>query len=176
MPAVPLADAEYAALTFAAHLKSFWATGRPERWGWSYTLLDPLHARVQAVSVSADGSVDDYCILLDARSYDEMPPGVYFVSPTNPQGPRPQPDSRWLPSHSCIPFGFAIHQTYNYPDGSTDQLVCFSQSRDYYISNHTPLPGEQWQPGAHTLAATLSRLHEVLSPPYYMGRAGALDT
>ncbi|WP_284762115.1 hypothetical protein [Arthrobacter sp. efr-133-R2A-63] len=176
MPAVPLADAEYAAMTFAAHLDSFWASGRPESWGWSYTKLDPLHACIHAAAVSPDGSVDDYCILLDARSYDELPPGVYFVSPADPRGPKPQPGSPWLPSYTNVPFGFAIHPSFSYPDGSADQLVCFSQSRDYYISNHTPFPGEKWQPGTHTLAATLSRLHEVLTPPCYLGRAGALDS
>lgn len=176
MPTVPLADAEYAALTFDAHLDSFWASGRPGKWGWSYTKIDPLHALIHAAAVAADGSVDDYYILLDARSYDELPPGVYFVSPANPQGTRPQIGSRWLPSYTTVPFGFAIHPSYGYSDGSAEQLVCFSQSRDYYVSNHTPLPGEKWQPGTHTLAATLNRLHEVLTPPCYLGRSGALDS
>lgn len=163
-------------MMFDAHLEAFWASGRPAAWGWSYSKLGPLRASVSATGISAEGTVDEYCILLDASSYDELPPAVYFVAPTDPLGARPQADSRWLPAYGNVPFGFAIHPTFSYPDGSTDQLVCFSQSRDYYISNHTPLPGERWQPGAHTVSATLSRLHEVLSPPCYLGRAGALDS
>jgi hypothetical protein len=67
------------------------------------------------------------------------------------------------------PGWFGLHPAYEYPDGHIAQLVCFSHSLDYYISNHTPEPSQIWQQGTHTVAATLNRLHEILSPPSYQG-------
>lgn len=174
--AVPRTDPLAAAEAFAEHLAAFWDTGRPGGWGWTFQLVDPLHALVAVTAIRDDGTGDDYAVLLDGLSYDDLPPGVYFVPPHDPQGPRPGGTSRWLPRIENPPFGFALHTSYGFAGGDTDQLVCFSQSRDYYISGHTPLPGEKWTPGVHTVAATLSRLHDVLSPPCYRGPAGADDS
>ena len=175
MPAIPLVDAEMAAELFGRHLRDFWASGRPDKWGWTIEYRDPLTAIVHVTGRRQDGTVDPYLILLDGRSYDEYPAGVYFVRP-EPFAARPGPGSRWLPTFGNVPFPFALHQTYAYPDQTTDQLVCFSQSRDYYLSGHNPTSGERWKPGEQTVSATLSRLREVLSPPCYQGPAGDLDT
>jgi hypothetical protein len=175
MPAVPRVDPELAAEAFTHDLDQFWASGRPTRWGWSMTRPDPLTALLNVTGMRGDGILDEYRLLLDASSYDDYPPGVYFVRPDPPYA-RPAVGSRWLPSFGPAPFEFGFHPVYQYPDQISDQLVCFSQSRDYYISGHNPQPGQRWQPGVHTVAATLNRLHEVLSVPCYQGHSGDLDT
>jgi len=52
------------------------------------------------------------------------------------------------------------------------QLVCFTLGAEYYMTDHSPKETERWQQGRHTVAGTLFRLAEVLSPPYYKFPSG----
>ena len=65
---------------------------------------------------------------------------------------------------------------FQYADGTTRQLVCFSHSFDYYISNHTPADGEGWDQRRHTLTATLTRLAAALRAPNYQEPSGDSDS
>jgi len=167
MPALAVARA-----AADAHLALI--TPRLAAWGWTWAWVDDVRLRVDALGVRADGATDPYVLELDVATYDVEPPRVRFVLP-DPFGQRPAASSAWWPAfEGSPPFQFALHHVYPFDNSArSDQLVCFSQSRDYYYSHHSPAPGEQWEQGRHTLASSLSRLHEVLSPPYYRGPSGA---
>lgn len=163
--ALARATAEHHLLRIAPRLRE-WG------WTWAWTPSDSMRLRLDVVAVRADGIPDPYVLDLGFKGYDAEPPQVRFVLP-DPFGQRPGPASRWWPTISGVSW-FALHHTFAFAEGP-DQLVCFSQSRDYYRSGHFPQPGEAWEHGRHTVAATLARLHEVLTPPYYVGPAGAND-
>ena len=80
MPA--LADAAIAAATFQAHLDGLWASGRPERLGWSRRQLDELHVLVTLPAKRPGGEADPFHFLLGADYYDAAPPTVRLVDPT----------------------------------------------------------------------------------------------
>ena len=68
-------------------------------------------------------------------------------------------------------FQFALHDQYQWRDGRTDQLICFSYNLDYYTSNHVPTGDQAWRPGKDRLDASLSRMHTALNGPAYAGRS-----
>lgn len=161
-----LADAEIATATFSEHLAKYWAGGRPAQLGWERIDLLPLHTviRMPARRTSAPTTVDHYYIKLGAEYYDAAPPTVGFVVPEL-WTPAPS-SSRWFPKIQTPPW-FGLHDKYPYPDGQQRQLVCFTFSAEYYMTEHSPKETERWTQGRHTVAATLNRLAEILSPPYY---------
>lgn len=161
-------DAEVAAATLQAHIEALWSTGRPERLGWRRWHLDPMHVVVEILARRGDGSTEPYLVKLGAKYYDAFPPTVEFV---RDDGTRARSGTRWFPIISDVAW-FGLHDAYNFPDGSVDQLVCFSVSAGYYFSNHRPEPQMKWAQGRHTVAATLNRLAEVLSHPFYKGPSG----
>ena len=147
---------------------------RLSEWGWSTLWVGDLQLRVDALAVRANGDTDPYVLDLEFSTYDVEPPRVRFVLP-DPYGQRPSATSRWWPRfEGAAPFEFALHHHFGYDNNTrADQLVCFSHSRDYYYSNHSPQHEQRWQQGQHTVAATLTRLRQVLRAPYYQGPAGA---
>ena len=161
-------DAEVAAATLHCHLEALWCTGRPERLGWRRWYIDPMAVAVEIPARRADGSTEPYLIRLGAKYYDAFPPTVEFV---RDDGMRARQGTRWFPLISDVPW-FGLHDAYTYPDGSVGQLVCFSVSAEYYLSNHTPEPQMKWSQGRHRVAATLNRLAEVLQHPFYKGPSG----
>jgi hypothetical protein len=163
---------EVAALTFSRDLQRFWDSGEPVARGWQRSRIDPLTEVLTLVG--DDGGVRlPYYVRLRANWYPDYPLQVTFVEPDGVTEP-PQA-STWLPAIQALPFGFQIHWIYDYRNPQTQeiverrQLVCFSQSFDYYVSGHVPGAGEAWGYPRQTLAATLNRLHEVLQPPIYAG-------
>ena len=165
-------DPEVAKVAFARDLTRLWSSGRPDGLGWQRTDLDSLTTVVQMPGRLQGGERHDYYVRLDGSYYDAHPPRVTFVAPdawTEAAG-----GSRWLPTIEAPPPWFALHPTYDYPDGTRRQLVCFSHNLDYYLSSHSPQPTEIWVQGRHTLAAPLSRVHEMLGPPYYRGPSSGL--
>lgn len=147
---------------------------RLSEWGWQTTWVGEVQLRVDATGIRADRQIDPYVVDLDFSTYDIEPPRVQFVLP-DPYGQRPSITSRWWPRFDGTPpFEFALHHEYLYDNGTrSGQLVCFSHSRDYYKSDHSPQPSQRWQQGKHTVAATLTRLRHVLTAPYYQGPSGA---
>jgi len=119
------------------------------------------------------GREDWYMITLDGDSYDLWPPETKFVNPST-RSYAVSTDAAGLPPTQGLP-GFALHASYSgfVQAGRIDQLVCFSFTRGYYDSNHSPLPHEQWRQGRHWLYTTVRVLHRALQPPYYQGRPAA---
>jgi hypothetical protein len=157
-------DPEIASPTFKSHLDALWATGRPTRLGWERTEIDPLHVLVKIPATRPTGEVDTYFFRLGAEYYDLAPPTVALVQPdgeTHAVDP-----SRWFPYFETKPVWFGLHSSYGWPGGPR-QLVCFSFAAEYYMTDHSPKDTERWQQGRHTVAATLFRLAEILSPKYY---------
>jgi hypothetical protein len=187
-----LADEEVAGTVFAAHVSRVRVSAQAREHGWCFTNLDALHVVVSMTAVRPGDERDLYHVKLGAEFYDRYPPTTSFVSP-----PRPASDttparggwteavdeSRWLPVVNALPW-FAIHPTFGYPANviaDADylvprQLVCCSMTFEYYISSHTPTPGQQWQQGRHTLAATLTRIQDALTSPNYQRPSGAVDS
>jgi hypothetical protein len=124
-----------------------------------------MHAVVMLPGVRLSGEIDIYYFRLGAEYYDAAPPTVTLVQPedwavaANP--------SKWFPAFEPNPPWFGLHSAYDYPDKTKRQLVCFTFSAEYYMTDHSPKPSERWTQGRHTVSATLSRLAEVLRPPYY---------
>ena len=170
-------DPEIAAVTFAAHLDDFFANGRGRREGWERILVDELHAVIRIPAVRADGSVDHYFVMLGAEYYPVWPPIVRFVRRTEEGSWVDATEgTTWWPRQQNQPgFSFGLHATYPFPEGPR-QLVCFSQSFEYYITGHTPQGDEGWDPARHTLTATLSRMADVLRAPNYQEPSGDRDS
>lgn len=179
------ADPEIAAAVFVDHLSRVRAGPLARDHGWTFTVVDPLRTVVAMSASRADGTADRYHVMLGAQFYDLYPPTVMFVNPVpDANGWREAaPTSRWLPVVGGLTW-FGMHPTYQYPalQVATElytpprQLVCCSMILEYYISNHNPTSGQRWQQGRHTLGATLARIQEALTPPYYQGPAGANDS
>ncbi len=171
-------DPEVAAVTFAAHLDDFFKHGRGRGKGWERIDLDPLHIVVRVPAVRADGTRDHYFILLGAEYYDVWPPTVAFVQPVTDGGWEPAADgTRWWPRQNNSPgFAFGLHPAYTYPGGRVGQLLCFSHTLEYYLSNHTPGDAERWRQGTHRVSATLSRIAQVLHGPNYVEPSGDPDS
>ncbi len=169
-------DPEVAASAFAVHLDDFFTHGRGRLPGWERLDRGPLRCVVRIPARRADGTVDHYFVLLTAEYYPVWPPAVSFVRPEDDGWVEAGQGSRWLPhQHNSPGFSFGLHGTYQYADGPTRQLVCFSHSFDYYISGHTPTEEDRWRHGVHTVTATLSRLAEVLRAPNYERPSGDID-
>lgn len=170
-------DPEVAAATFSRHLGEFFATGRGRGAEWERIDLDPLHVVIRVPATRMDGTVDHYFVRIGAEFYDVWPPSVAFVRRTDAgDWIDARPGTRWWPNQQNSPgFSFHLHEAYQFPDGSR-QLLCFSHSFDYYLSNHHPTDQERWQQGRHTLTATLSRVALVLQAPNYIGPSGDSDS
>jgi len=164
---LPLADPEIAAVTFKVHLDRLWGNGRPERFGWVRKDLDALHTLITLPAKRRSGEVDTYHFLLGAEHYDAAPPTVALVEPDGHT--HPSAASKWFPVIDPRPPWFGLHAEYHWPDGHQRQLVCFSFAAGYYMTDHSPKESEEWKQGRHTVAATLYRLAEVLSPNHYRG-------
>lgn len=185
-PALPdPADPEIAAAVFADHLGRVRASPQARDHGWTFTTVDRLRILVAMSASRADGTTDRYHAMLGAQFYDLYPPTAMFVNPVpGTEGwQEATPASRWLPMVQGLNW-FTVHPTYQYPAHqiATElytpprQLICCSMILEYYISNHNPTDGQRWQQGRHTLGATLARIQEALTTPYYQGPAGADDS
>lgn len=171
-----LADPEIAAATFKKHLDGIWDTSVPGRRDWRRIPLEALHEVIVMPAVRADGTTDDYYVLLGAEYYDLWPPTAAFVVPKTWN--EATPGSRWFPDIPNRPDWFALHSPYQFPEeyalnGSRQrQLVCFSGTAHYYMVGHAPPDSAVWKQGERTVSMTLSRLQEVLQPPYYAKPSG----
>jgi hypothetical protein len=168
---LPPVDPEVAARTFHRHLDTYWANRDLSLKGWSRVDVGELHTVVSIPARRADGTTEPYFIRLGAEYYDPYPPTVLIVTPTD-GWPRARSGTTWWPQLSA-PGWFGLHDSYQYRNGQGQvllegQLVCFSMTAEYYMSNHSPTEEQKWQQGRHTVAATLSRLAEVLGPPHYI--------
>lgn len=169
---LPLADPEVASRSFTSHLEKYWSNSSREAKGWSRTSIDDLHTVVTIPARRADGGVEPFYFRLGAEYYDAFPPTVLIVAPED-GWPRARAGTTWWPMVAPLPW-CALHDTYAFTDPvgqpmREGQLVCFSMTAEYYMSNHSPTDAQRWTPGRHTVAATLSRLGEILSPPHYGG-------
>lgn len=173
-------DPEVAALTFRRDLDRFWKAGAPTRRGWARRTVNSLQELITLVGDDGRQRLD-YYLRVRADWYPDFPVQITLVEPDGISEPPER--STWLPEiQGQVPFGFGLHHVYDYTDPITHQvlerrqLICFSQSFDYYVSNHTPQPTERWQYPHHTIAATLNRMHEVLQAPYYVGPRSQRDS
>lgn len=168
---LPPVDPEVAARTFHRHLDTYWANRHLDASGWSRTAIDDLHTVVSIPARRANGTIEPYFVRLGAEYYDPYPPTVLLVAGLE-GWPRARSGTTWWPQISR-PDWIALHGTYQYTDRQGQQfegqLVCFSMTAEYYMSNHSPTENQRWCQGRHTVAATLSRLAEVLGPAHYIG-------
>lgn len=148
---------------------------RAERYGWN---LRPDFGKLRlCVDMWAIDEMyvrqDDFYVAMDMSYYRTWPPGVTFVNPET-EAFDPSTDMRWLPQIKSKPPGTDIgyHAAYALKTGETKQMVCNSMCLEYYQSDHSPAPEERWDPGSHTLSATLHLLQTMLTEPYYGGRSG----
>jgi len=169
---VAVADPDIAAATLTAHMDDLWASGHPERNGWKRTRLDPLRWVVEMPAHAPDGEEMNFFVLVDGRCYDLHPPDVLFVRPDDWQ---PATEGRWWPKtdpagDSPADQWFGLHPAYPFDQGRRPgQLICFSFTLGYYQSDHAPTEEQTWTQGRHTVAATLSRVADILSPTYFRG-------
>ena len=157
-------DPEVAELTFNEHLDELWRSGLPATHGWGRIPLNKLHT-VIVLWADRGGAKEHYFIRLGGEYYDRWPPSVSFVEPSEWQPVKA--NCRWWPAVNCPSWlGLHINHALN---GNPGQLICFSFTAEYYMVDHNPGESAVWTPGVHTLSATLCRLQEALSPPYYHG-------
>jgi hypothetical protein len=144
------------------------------RYGWVVDFDSDIlvTVRLQARAAGYEpGRSDCYVIAMEGDCYDLWPPETKFVNAKTGTY-TPGTDAASIPRTDGLP-GFAIHPSFSgfVQAGRVDQLVCFSFTRGYYDSNHSPLPHERWRQGRHWLYSTVRVLHRALQPPYYQGRA-----
>lgn len=178
-------EPEVAAELLTVHLDDFfhhspYVAAAPDQW-CRHDTGDALSVVVGIPARSLPGKVDRdrFHLLIDATYYDTWPVRVRFVEKVEDcewirarNGSRAFPHiagSPGAPAGPATPFGFALHDNYNYPDQEANQLICFSYSFDYYTSGHCPNEHQKWRPGRDRLAATLSRLFIVLNSESYLG-------
>lgn len=117
---------------------------------------------------------DEFYVELGAKYYDYWPPTTAFVDPGT--GAEAAQNTRWWPTIAgAADFGFSTTnfaaQYVTRLGAPMRQLVCFTATAQYYMVDHNPPEHTVWKQGDHTLARTLARLHELLGPPFYNGRA-----
>lgn len=170
---IPMADPEIAALAFHRDIGAALASQRGQRAGWIGEWIDNLTVILHFNAIREDGTVDRFAVRLRGHWYDSYPPQVTFVVTSGEAWVEATPDSSGIPNTEHQP-DFAFHPAYTYPDQSRRQLFCCSMSFDYYISNHTPTPTQQWRQGRHKAMATIARIQDALTAPRYKGSANAV--
>jgi hypothetical protein len=160
-------DAEVAAEKFRQDLE--WVSGeRAGQLGLRLTAQKPMQAVVRIPGVHANGLEDDYYVLLGAEYYDKWPPTAAFVKPES--WDLATAATRWIPVIQCQGIDwFGLHVPYSGGNVTLPQLLCFTFTAEYYMVPHSPSADSVWKQGYHTLAATLTRLAEVLRHPHYKG-------
>ena len=166
LPAPVKVDEEVAAERFREDLE--WLNSeRAKQLGLRLVKQDRMYAVIRIPGVRATGELDDYFVRLGADFYDKWPPTAAFVKPED--WALATPGTRWFPTIQCQGIGwFGLHA----PHSGLPQLLCFTFTAEYYMVPHSPPEESVWRQGYHTLAATLSRLAEVLRHPHYRGPSG----
>lgn len=160
-----IANPQIAASKLKSDLDAYVASGRLEKAGGKLRPIegDPMHFILELPGFRPDGQQDPYYLKLGATYYDLGPPTVEFVEPDSYATARN--GSPHYPVFSGPP-NFALHDAYLFEDGTSGQLVCFSFSAMYYMSNHSPTQGERWNQGEHNVAATINTLIKILRDHY----------
>lgn len=144
------------------------------RYGWDIEYDGGVLVTV-TLTARTSGMVlpDVYTVTLDCDSYDAWPPETKFVNPAT-RAYVIGADTSHLPIIDNFP-NFGLHARFQgFHDGTrADQLLCFSLTRGYYDSAHTPEAHQRWSPGRHWLYSTVKVLHRALQPAYYRGRMAA---
>jgi len=135
-----------------------------------------MYAVVRIPGVHADLHEDDYYVRLGAEYYDKWPPTASFVKPET--WVLATASTRWFPTIQVQGIDwFGLHAPYKANHNGTiielPQLLCFTFTAEYYMVQHSPREDSVWRQGYHTLAATLTRLAEVLQQPHYRGASGS---
>lgn len=177
-------DPEVAAALLRSHLEDYFKNSpRVRDEAWTFTITEnPLIAIVQmpARQLDAAGGTDVYTLQLDGTFYDTWPVLVTFVEPNDGGWKRARIGSSAFPLLRGSPgapvgegveFQFALHDDYQFSDGTWDQLICFSYNLGYYTSSHVPNENQKWRPGKDRVDATLSRIHRALGGQAYLGRS-----
>jgi hypothetical protein len=174
LPCPVKVDGEVAAEKFKHDLE--WLDGdRAQQLGLRSVKRERMYAVVRIPGVRANGQQDDYYVRLGAEYYDKWPPTAAFVKPATWE--LAISGTRWFPSIQCQDINwFGLHAPYNANHNGAmiqlPQLLCFTFTAEYYMVPHSPSEDSIWKQGYHTLAATLSRLAEVLHHPHYRGPSG----
>jgi hypothetical protein len=170
LPVPVKVDEDVAAEKFKEDLR--WLdTQRAAQLGLRLVKQDRLYAIIRIPGVLANGEEEDYYVRLGADFYDKWPPTASFVKAESEE--LATPGTRWLPRIQCQGINwFALHAPYGNGNQVFPQLLCFTFTAEYYMVSHAPPADSVWRQGYHTLAATLSRLAEVLKHPHYQGPSG----
>ena len=170
LPVPVKVDEDVAAEKFKEDLR-WLGTQRAAQLGLRLVKQDRMSAIIRILGVRANDEEDDYYVRLGADFYDKWPPTAAFVKPESWE--LATPAIRWLPTIQCQGIDwFLLHVPYKSGNVNLPQLLCFTFTAEYYMVSHSPPPNSVWRQGYHTLAATLSRLSEVLRHPHYRGPSG----
>ena len=162
-------DPEIAAATFRTHLERLAASGAVKELGVTWDFIDNLHVLVHFEGLRADGTRDPYRVLLGAEFYDLWPPTAAFIDPETMQPP--VATSPWWPAITNPPWG-AFHHAYPFQNAQPRQLICITFVAEYYMTQHNPSELSVWRQGKHTVAATITRIAELLRSPIYRQPSG----
>jgi hypothetical protein len=165
---LPLALPEVASAKLKAHLAKLYENADFADPRLAYVLVDELHAIVPILARKGEDQ-DLYYVRLGAEHYDAYPPIVVFVQP-NTWALAP-PKTRWFPKLEGAA-DFALHEAFDFKSAGKRPLICYSFNAEYYMTEHSPTPGQVWVQGKHTLAATVYRLTEIMHN-YYKGSSAA---
>lgn len=131
-----------------------------------WTRLDSLTLLVPIIG-GRDEKGDEYLLRLGFGYYREWPPSALFVNPVT-KTYEVGKDDEWLPK---IEGWNELHVHANYND-TGQQLICCSNTLEFYKVRHTMEPKHVWDPERQNFAATLAAINLALRSTYYKGRQG----
>jgi hypothetical protein len=142
---------------------------RIAEYGWNVHLKGELTLLVALTAKPLGSTAERFTLRLICDYCPAYPPDVQFVNPITHeyvpgQDQRHVADLRAPYCHVHLNYGYQNA----YPYGP--QLVCSSMTLGYYFSNHAPTPEQTWQPGRHSIGASIYTVHRALHSPYYFGR------
>lgn len=135
-----------------------------EEAGW--TRLDPLTLLVPLVGGPPSVAGDSYLLRLGFGYYRDWPPSALFVNPET-KDYQVGRDSKWLPRVEGWN-ELHVHADYN----GTGQLICCSNTLEFYKVRHGMEAKHLWDPGRQNFASTLRAIEWALRSTYYKGRQG----
>ena len=90
-----------------------------------------------------------------------------------------QDNRRWFPVLEALPGWFGLHAQHQWPNGARAPTIIVAShvTAEYYMTDHSPGRNRRYgrHMGRHTVAATLNRLDEVLSPEVLPEARGVHD-
>lgn len=142
---------------------------RVAEYGWNILLKGESTLLVTLSAKPVGNTAETFMLRLICDYCPTYPPDVQFVNPVT-HAYVPGQDQRHVADLRAPYCHVHLNYSYQNPYPYGPQLVCSSMTLGYYASNHVPIPEQAWQPGRHSIGASIYTVHRALHSSYYFGR------